>query len=84
VSGPSWLPYTPSVNDMTEFSTGELAVMLGVHRTTVLRMAKSGRIHGSKVGNHWRFSVDYLSVKYRTNWSGMKRRLAAFVTFNDA
>jgi excisionase family DNA binding protein len=38
----------------------EVARYLRIHRSTVYRLAKTGRIPASKVGNKWRFRKDVI------------------------
>ena len=72
---------TSDVHDRVEFTTVEVAVMLGVHRTTVVRMIRDGRISGAVIApnrdrKHWRISAEYLSQRFRTTWPSMKEKLS--------
>ena len=74
---------TSDVHDRVEFTTVEVAVMLGVTRWTVYRMIQDGRLSGAilrpdRQRKHWRISAEYLSQKFRTTWKGMKERLAFY------
>lgn len=44
-------------------TTQQAAERLGLHRKTVARMARDGRLPASKVGQGWRFRADDLDVK---------------------
>jgi excisionase family DNA binding protein len=39
-------------------TVGELSEYLRVHRSTVYRLLKSGRLPGFKIGSDWRFNVE--------------------------
>ena len=50
------LQYTVSRQSMTDLlTTKELQAILNIDRTTIYRMAESGRVPAVKVGNQWRF-----------------------------
>ena len=43
------------------FTTAETAKSMSLTEQTVLRLARSGKLQGVKIGNRWRFS--YFAVK---------------------
>lgn len=48
-----WPPPRPTP-DNDYLDTDEIAAMLKVHRTTVLRHFREGTLPGRKIGHHWR------------------------------
>ena len=44
---------------------GEVADLLGLHRKTVQRMARSGVLHGYRLGRYWRFRTDDVEALLR-------------------
>lgn len=42
----------------TVITIGELAEYLHVHRSTLYRLLKRGRLPGFKIGSDWRFNVE--------------------------
>lgn len=44
---------TKLMDDLEVFNTEDLSKMLGVHKVTVHRWFRSGRLQGSKVGKWW-------------------------------
>lgn len=57
---------TPETTDMT---TGELALAIGVHRNTALRMCERGDVPARLIGRHWRIKVQALRDLYPELWS---------------
>ncbi|MCX7852785.1 MAG: PocR ligand-binding domain-containing protein [Anaerolineae bacterium] len=58
---------------MTEFlTTRQLQDLLRVDRTTIYRMAESGRLPGVKVGKQWRFARDQIETWLEMHASGLK------------
>lgn len=51
-------------------TTKQLQDLLHVDRTTIYRMADSGRLPGLKVGNQWRFPRDQIELWLQSNSSG--------------
>jgi excisionase family DNA binding protein len=45
-------------NNRAQFLTAELSKYLHVHKTTIYRMLREGKLPGFRVGSDWRFSVD--------------------------
>jgi hypothetical protein len=74
----------PNINtyDLTEFTTAEVGIMMGLHRNTVLKRIESGMIpvvsrkSTAKTRNHYRISAEYLAYTYPTMWDEMRHKLA--------
>ena len=43
-------------------SAGQVSQMLGVDRSTVYRMAESGRLPAMKIGRQWRFPAEQIAA----------------------
>jgi excisionase family DNA binding protein len=39
-------------------TVGELSDLLQIHRTTIYRLLREGKLPGFRVGSDWRFSVE--------------------------
>jgi excisionase family DNA binding protein len=48
----------PTGDTHREVSTGQAAKILGKHRSTILRWARTGRIRARRIGLYWRITVE--------------------------
>ena len=47
-----------TVADANVLTVNELSVYLHVHRSTIYRLLKKGRLPAFKIGSDWRFSIE--------------------------
>lgn len=40
------------------YNTADIAIVIDVAEQTILRLARSGKLKGYKIGNRWRFSCE--------------------------
>jgi excisionase family DNA binding protein len=54
-------------------TVSELSEYLNVHRTTIYRLLREGKLPGFRLGSDWRFSVDAIEQWQRDQNEGRKR-----------
>ena len=63
---------------MRYYNTREVCEILGMHKITVRRLAKEGKLPAVMVGHRWRFPADKIDNLYREQQGGVAEERCSY------